>query len=433
MNIAVIGTGYVGLVTGVCLSHIGNNVTCIDIDEEKVEKLKGGQSPIYEDDLEELLQTNKKRLNFTSDYQEGLSNKEVIFITVGTPQSEDGSADLTTLYAACKDIGKFLYNDAVVVTKSTVPIGTNEQMKLIMEQHSVSNNSIRVVSNPEFLRQGIAIHDTFNSDRIVIGSGDKGALKIMEELYSPLNLPIVKTDLRSAEMIKYASNAFLAAKVSFINEIANFCEHVGANVDDVAKGMGTDRRIGSDFLKAGVGYGGSCFPKDTNAIISHGKSIGYSMPILQSVKYVNEKQCELLVEKVFNRFGNMKDKTVALLGLAFKPGTDDIRNAPSIKVAHQIINAGAKINAFDPVAVENAKSVLPKEINYVKTIEGALDGASCAVLLTDWKEIKEYDVKGFKRHLAFPIVFDGRNCFPLEKVKGSGVEYHSIGRPAVNI
>lgn len=435
MNIAVIGTGYVGLVTGVCLSEIGNNVTCIDIDEEKVETLRIGKSPIYEEGLEELLQANiqRERLHFTSNYEEGLAVKEVIFLAVGTPQGADGSADLTYLNTVCGDIVKYLHNDVVIVTKSTVPIGTNEHIKKSIELNAVTNLSVSVVSNPEFLRQGSAVYDTFNGDRIVIGSEDEKAMEIMEEIYRPYNIPIVKTDLRSAEMIKYASNNFLATKISFINEIANLCEHVGANVDDVANGVGMDSRIGGRFLKAGIGYGGSCFPKDTNAIIALGNSVDYHMSILESVQYVNEKQTELLVDKIIKRFsGNIQDKTIAILGLAFKPNTDDMRGAPSIQVAHRIIDAGAGINAYDPVAIENAKSVLPNNVNYVETIEEALNQASCAIILTDWKEIKEYPISLYREYLSYPIVFDGRNCFSLEKLTGSGIEYHSIGRPVVN-
>ncbi|SDQ14192.1 UDP-glucose dehydrogenase family protein [Virgibacillus salinus] len=435
MNIAVIGIGYVGLVTGVCLSEIGNNVTCIDIDEEKVKTLRSGKSPIYEEGLEELLQTNiqRERLHFTSNYEEGLAAKEVIFLAVGTPQGADGSADLTFLNTVCSDIVKYLHNDVVIVTKSTVPIGTNEHIKTSIEQNAITNLTVKVVSNPEFLRQGTAVHDTFNGDRIVIGCEDEEAMDIMEEIYKPYNIPIVKTDLRSAEMIKYASNTFLATKISFINEIANLCEHVGANVDDVANGIGMDGRIGGRFLKAGIGYGGSCFPKDTNAIIALGNRVDYPMFILESVQYVNEKQTDILVDKIIKRFsGNIEDITIALLGLAFKANTDDMRGAPSVQVAHRIIDAGAKINAYDPVAVENAKSVLPKEVNYVKTIEEVLNHANCAVILTDWKEIKEYPISLFRQYLSYPIVFDGRNCFSLEKFNGSGIEYHSVGRPSIN-
>lgn len=434
MNIAIVGTGYVGLVTGVCLAHIGNNVTCIDIDEDKLKKLRNGQSPIYEKGLEELLKENihQNKLYFTSSYEEGLPEKEIVMICVGTPQSDDGSADLSTLYKACKNIAKYLRNDTVIVTKSTVPIGTNEEIKKAIQHNKPAHISIKAVSNPEFLRQGSAVHDTFNGDRIVLGSEDNDALQLIEGLYKPFHIPIVKTDARSAEMIKYASNAFLATKISFINEIANLCENAGTNVDDVAKGIGMDERIGKHFLKAGIGYGGSCFPKDINAIISYSKTFGDTMPILASVNDVNERQHELLVKKIINRFGSLHDKTIGVLGLAFKPGTDDMRNAPSIMVTQKLIHAGATINAFDPVAINHAKKILPLDINYAKTIEEALNRADCAVILTDWKDIKEYPMDNFKSYLSNPIIFDGRNCFTLEEMEASGIEYYSIGRPAVN-
>ncbi|HLS09861.1 UDP-glucose/GDP-mannose dehydrogenase family protein [Lentibacillus sp.] len=433
MNVAVIGTGYVGLVTGVCLAQMGSSVTCIDIDEDKIRKLQSGQSPIYEDGLEELLQTNldQKKLNFTSDYKKGLADKDVIVIAVGTPQNNDGSADLSALFAACRAIAKHMDEDTIIVTKSTVPIGTNERIKHNIEQHSPKSMAAKVVSCPEFLRQGSAVHDTFNADRIIIGSEDNDALETVGKLYQPFNIPIVKTDLRSAEMIKYASNAFLATKISFINEFANLCERVGANVDDVSKGIGMDGRIGKHFLKAGAGYGGSCFPKDLSAIISDGRSAGYPMSILESVQYVNDRQSELLADKISKRFGRLNNKTIAVLGLAFKPGTDDMRNAPSIPLIKKMVDAGANIKAFDPAAAKNAINVLPKDIVYAGTIGEALHQASCAVILTDWKDVKEYQPDSFKKYLASPIIFDGRNCFPLEKMKDSGIEYHSIGRPPV--
>ncbi|MFD1037141.1 UDP-glucose dehydrogenase family protein [Virgibacillus byunsanensis] len=433
MNIAVIGTGYVGLVTGVCLAHIGHDVTCIDINEEKIKQLRTGHSPIYEQGLEELLQTtiHKNNLHFTSSFQNGLTNKEVIFIAVGTPQSDDGSADLSTLYTVCEEVRKYIHRNTVIVTKSTVPMGTNGQIKTIIEQKTAENISIQVVSNPEFLRQGSAVYDTFNADRIVIGSDDKEAIKTMEELYKPYKIPIVKTDLRSAEMIKYAANAFLAMKISFINEIANLCEQVDANVDDVAQGIGMDNRIGEHFLKAGIGYGGSCFPKDMNAIITLGKRSGYTLSILEAVKYVNEKQNDWIADKILKRFGDLKGKKIAILGLAFKAGTDDMRNASSIPVVQKIISAGANITAFDPVAISNAKHILPKEVNYTELLEEALDHADCAVILTDWKEIKDYPIHLFKQYLAHPIIFDGRNCLSLQAVKECGIEYYSVGRPTI--
>ncbi|WP_059102772.1 UDP-glucose dehydrogenase family protein [Shouchella shacheensis] len=433
MEIAVIGTGYVGLVTGVCLSDLGNQVTCIDIDEEKVSTLKKGTSPIYEEGLPELLQKNieKGHLNFTTDYKEGLVGKQVIYIAVGTPQGEDGSADLTFIHAACESIAKNLENDVIIVTKSTVPVGTNEQIKDTIQSYLTNEVTIKIASNPEFLRQGSAVHDTFHGDRIVIGSDDEQALEVLGKINADFHLPIVKTDLRSAEMIKYASNAFLATKISFINEMANLSEKIGANIDHVAKGMGMDKRIGSTFLNAGIGYGGSCFPKDTRAVISIGKQAAYDMPILENVVDANERQKGVIVDKILRRFDTVKEKTVAVLGLAFKPNTDDMREAPSISVIEKLLEEGASIKAYDPAASRNATTVLPTTINYAASIEEAVDGADIAIILTEWKGIKEFPFEKYEEHMAEPVLFDGRNCFPLEDVRNSGIEYHSIGRPSI--
>lgn len=431
MNIAVIGTGYVGLVTGVCLAEIGHTVTCIDIDKSKINLLKQGKSPIYEEGLVELLEKNiqAKKIDFTTSYEDGIKNKEAIYIGVGTPQAEDGSADLRFINAACEGISSHLQQNAIIVTKSTVPIGTNEYIKSKIEENLSDGIEIKIVSNPEFLRQGTAVYDTFNGDRIVIGSEDHEALEALEAVNKPFGIPVVKTDLRSAEMIKYASNAFLATKISFINEIANLCEKLGANVENVARGMGTDKRIGEQFLNAGIGYGGSCFPKDTNALISIGQAVDYHMPILSSVVQINERQKEVITDKLMNRLGDLKGKTIALLGLAFKPNTDDMREAPSIPVSNILLKEGATVKAFDPVAMENAKRVLPDGIHFMNSIEEALDQADCAVILTEWKAIKEFGLEQYKKHLKNPILFDGRNCFDLNEVQSHGIEYYSIGRP----
>ncbi|MBP1971489.1 UDPglucose 6-dehydrogenase [Virgibacillus natechei] len=434
MEIAVIGTGYVGLVTGGCLSELGNNVTCIDIDEDKVATLKQGISPIYEDGLTELLQKNIENgnLHFTTDYKTGLSDKSLVYIAVGTPQGEDGSADLTYINTACESIARDLANDVVIVTKSTVPVGTNEYIKDKIETNLEKNITVKIASNPEFLRQGSAVHDTFNADRIVIGSDDEEALQTLEKANADFNLPIVKTDLRSAEMIKYASNAFLATKISFINEMANLSEKIGANIDHVAKGMGMDARIGNAFLNAGIGYGGSCFPKDTRAIISIGKDAAYDMPILENVVESNDRQRGILVDKILERYETIKGKKVAVLGLAFKPNTDDMREAPSILVTEKLLVEGAIVNAYDPVASDNAKKILPEQINYTSSIEEAVEDADITIILTEWKEIKAFPLEHYKKHMTNAVIFDGRNCFELEGAAGSGVEYHSIGRPTVN-
>lgn len=434
MEIAVIGTGYVGLVTGVCLAEIGNNVTCIDIDDVKIEKLKNGEPPIYEEGLEEILNKNilNGSLTFTSTYSSGLSGKSVIYIAVGTPQGDNGAADLKYINAACEDIARNLTDDVIIVTKSTVPVGTNELIKDKIKENLSNGISISMVSNPEFLRQGSAIHDTFNGDRIIIGSQDEGALKKIEEINRPFETPIVKTDLRSAEMIKYASNAFLATKISFINEIANLCEKVGANVENVSKGMGLDARIGKAFLNAGIGYGGSCFPKDTKAIVSIGKSVNCQMSIIENTDQVNIQQQQIIVNKVNQRFDCIKGKRIALLGLAFKPNTDDLREAPSIIVSQKLIEQGAHVHAYDPVAVDNARKILPNELNYTKSIDEALENADLAIILTDWKDIKEYKIENYVKQLRSPIIFDGRNCLNIDEIRASEIEYHSIGRPVIN-
>lgn len=429
MNIAVIGTGYVGLVTGVCLSELGNSVTCIDIDADKISMLEKGQSPIYESGLEDLLQNNIGRgnLNFTTDYEKGLYDKQLIYIAVGTPQGEDGSADLTYINKACESLARNLKQDAIIVTKSTVPVGTNEYIMKKIQSSLPQDITIKIASNPEFLRQGSAVHDTFHGDRIVIGSDDEEALETLERINADFNLPIVKTDLRSAEMIKYASNAFLATKLSFINEMANLCERLGANVDSVSSGMGMDKRIGSSFLNAGIGYGGSCFPKDTRAIISAGKDADYHMSLLESAVDVNERQKVIIVDKVMERFSNISGKKVAVLGLAFKPGTDDMREAPSIYVTEKLLAEGAVVHAYDPVAADNAQKILPGQIRYASSVEEAIDGADMALILTEWNEIKEFPWESYKEHMNNAVLFDGRNCFRLDNIAGSGVEYHSIG------
>ncbi|SDK14495.1 UDP-glucose dehydrogenase family protein [Sediminibacillus albus] len=434
MHIAVIGTGYVGLVTGVCLAEIGNTVTCLDVDEEKVSLLKSGRSPIYEEGLEELLTKNlrKGNIQFTTDYREGLAGKEVIYIAVGTPERPDGSAELKYIESVCRAISENVRQDVVIVTKSTVPVGTNQYIKDLIEARLTPPITISVVSNPEFLRQGTAVHDTFHGDRIVIGSEDSWALELLEAINQPFQLPIVKTDLRSAEMIKYASNAFLAAKISFINEMSHLCAQVGANVDNVAAGMGMDKRIGKKFLHAGVGYGGSCFPKDTNALIAMGKQFDYQMPLLESVQQVNEMQRKRMVDMITTRLGSLDNKVVVLLGLTFKPNTDDMREAPSIRVAEELLRTGAVVKAYDPVAIPSAKTVMPEPVLFTSDLEEALQGADAAVIMTDWQQIKSFPLEEYRRLLVHPLLFDGRNCFTLAEMKNSGIEYHSIGRPVVN-
>ncbi|WP_028538133.1 MULTISPECIES: UDP-glucose dehydrogenase family protein [Paenibacillus] len=434
MNIAVIGTGYVGLVTGVCLAEVGHKVTCIDVDLAKVRMLKSGISPIYEPGLQEMIQKNiaENRLSFTSEFQEGIDEAQVIYIAVGTPSNDDGTADLSAVENASLAIAKYIKNDVVIVTKSTVPIGTNDRIKAIIEYNKFSDNiTVDIVSNPEFLREGSAIHDTFHGDRIIIGSDSKLAADIVEEINRPFQVPVFRTSIRSAEMIKYASNAFLATKISFINEISNLCEKLDADVTEVALGMGMDKRIGKHFLNAGIGYGGSCFPKDTKALMQIAGNANYQFELLKSVIEVNKKQQSILTEKAKKRFGSLEGLTVAILGLAFKPNTDDMREAASITVVNELLSTGAKVIAYDPIATEKAKKVLPLGVSYVDSIEEAIQDVDCAMILTEWPEICEYELGKFVEKMKTPIIFDGRNCFSKTDIQKYQIEYHSIGRASI--
>ena len=430
MKIAIIGTGYVGLVTGVCLAEIGHEVTCIDTNLEKVDQLKKGISPIYEPGLEELMEKNRAagRLDFTNNSIIGLKDQEVIYIAVGTPQSEDGAADLTYVFNAARNIGENITRNVVVVTKSTVPIGTNAKVRQLVMSNLQENVCAEVVSNPEFLREGSAIHDSFNGDRIVIGTDNQEAGDIVEEINKPFGLPILRTSLHSAEMIKYASNAFLATKISFINEIANLSEKTNAHIEEVAKGIGMDSRIGNKFLNAGIGYGGSCFPKDTQALVKISEDCNHDFHLLKSVITINENQKTLLVRKAKERFGTLTGMKVALLGLAFKPETDDMREAASISVAHELVEEGAEVIGYDPIAADNAKKVLPEEVLYADQIEEAIKQADVVFILTEWKEIVEKTLILSTLFMNEPIIFDGRNCYTNEDLYNLEVEYISVGR-----
>ncbi|KGP74076.1 UDP-glucose dehydrogenase family protein [Pontibacillus yanchengensis] len=430
-NIAVVGTGYVGLVTGVCLADLGHHVICIDVDEEKVSQMRKGHSPIYEPQLEDLMKKNieEGRLTFTTNHAWGIRNMDVIFLAVGTPQQQDGSADLSYVQRAVNDIAQHINRDVVVVNKSTVPVGTNESIQQYFNQHVGELGQVDVVSNPEFLREGSAVYDMFHGDRIIIGADNEDAALLVEELYRRLKLPVVKTDIRSAEMIKYASNAFLATKISFINEISSICEKVGANIEDVAYGMGKDRRIGTQFLQAGIGYGGSCFPKDTNALVQIAGNVEHKFDLLESVIHVNNRQQLLLVKKAKERLGSLHGKRVAMLGLAFKPNTDDIREAASVVVANELIQEGAYVTAYDPIAMTNAAKVL--NIEFANSVVEALQEADVALIITEWDEFKQLPLNTYSEHMRVPIVFDGRNCYTLEAVQEAYLEYHSIGRPVV--
>lgn len=434
MNIAVIGTGYVGLVTGTCLAEIGHHVTCIDIDPEKIKTLQSGRSTIYEPGLEELLQNNieNNRLDFTTDYATGLANKGIVYIAVGTPENEDGSANLTFVEAVSKDIAKYAQNDLIVVTKSTVPVGTNHQIQNWIKENLQQDVNIKVASNPEFLREGSAVYDTFNGDRIVIGTDDENTANTLEEINRPFGVPVYHTDVNSAEMIKYASNAFLATKISFINEIANICEKTGANVADVAKGMGMDDRIGSKFLNAGIGFGGSCFPKDTQSLIHIAKEVDYDFEILKGVVEVNHQQKVKLVDQLIERFGSsLEQMKIAVLGLAFKPNTDDMREAASIDVINKLSSYNVNITAYDPIAIDQAKKVIKENVNYTTDIEEALTNADAVLIITEWDQVKQLEFNTFKKLMKTPIIFDGRNCYDPKEAEKASVEYHSIGRPSV--
>ncbi|MGK0701221.1 UDP-glucose dehydrogenase family protein [Priestia flexa] len=435
MKISVVGTGYVGLVTGVALSHIGHDVTCIDIDENKVQKMCQGISPIYEPGLEELMVHNigDGRLHFTTKHEEGFANADAIYIAVGTPEKEDGSANLSFIEQVVKDISNHVKSDIVIVTKSTVPVGTNDYIKSLLLKELPETVNVEVVSNPEFLREGSSVHDTFHGDRIVIGAESEAASRLVEEINKPFGIPIYKTDIKSAEMIKYASNAFLATKISFVNEIANICEKLGANIESVSEGMGMDKRIGSMFLQAGIGYGGSCFPKDTKALTQIASNIHHDFKLLKAVIEVNNKQQDLLVEKARTRFGRLEGKKIAILGLAFKPNTDDMREAASIVVSQHLIEEGVEVIAYDPIATENAKRILPGAVTFTTTLEQAIQNTDAIFILTDWAEFKELDINVYKNHMKHAVIFDGRNCYELEEMKKYGVEYHSVGRKTIYV
>lgn len=433
MNIAIFGTGYVGLVTGVCLSDIGHYVTCIDIDERKIEKMRLGISPIYEPGLDKLMSKNilQNRLLFTTDCRQGIENADVIYIAVGTPQQTDGSANLKYIEKVALDIAYSLKKDAIIVIKSTVPVGTNDYIRKIIQRNLKLNLKITMVSNPEFLREGSAIHDSFYGDRIVIGTDDEKAADIMENLNKPFNVPVFKTTIRSSEMIKYAANAFLATKISFINEISNICEKLGADVEQVANGMGLDKRIGTQFLKAGIGYGGSCFPKDTQALIQIAGNVEHDFDLLKAVITVNNNQQTSIIDKVKNVLGDIRGKQVAMLGLAFKPNTDDMREAASIVIAKNLVELGAKVMAYDPIAIKNAKGILPSEVNYVSSIEKAVTNSDVALIITEWNDIKTFPIEKYIELMKQPTIFDGRNCHSLEYVKKFDVDYYSVGRPSI--
>lgn len=433
MKIAVAGTGYVGLVTGVCLAEHGHNVVCVDVDEEKVAKMSKGISPIYEPGLADLMIKNMERLTFTTDYVSAYKDAEVIFIGVGTPEKKDGSANLTYVYKVAEQIAENAENDCIVVIKSTVPIGTNDKVEAFITEKAKDGISIHIASNPEFLAQGTAVRDTLHASRIVIGAESKYAANILKEVYKDFDAPILVTNRRSAEMIKYASNDFLALKISYVNEIANLCEIVGADINDVTKGMEYDPRIGDKFLNAGIGYGGSCFPKDTKALHWLANFNDYELKTVKAAIETNDNQKFKIIKKARKYYENLQGKKIAVLGLTFKPGTDDLREAPSLVNIPIFIDEGCEIKAWDPAGVENYKKKYPTEIIYCDSIDEAIKDADLCVIFTEWDEVKKYDITKFEKLMRNPIVIDGRNCYDLEQIKKTNVIYDSIGRKTVNL
>lgn len=436
MNIAVVGTGYVGLVTGTCFAETGNNVICVDIDKEKVEKMKSGVVPIYEPHLDTLFERNIKagRLKFTTDLLSGIESAQIIFLALPTPPGEDGSADLSYVLGVASELGKIIKNYKVIVDKSTVPVGTAEKVHAAVAKNAMVDFDI--VSNPEFLREGFAVDDFMKPDRVVVGTSSAKARNLMEELYKPFvrsGNPIIFMDEKSAELTKYAANAFLATKITFMNEIANFCEKVGADVDMVRIGIGSDARIGKRFLFPGIGYGGSCFPKDVSALHKSGKDFGYDFGIINEVMRVNEKQKLRLIEKVKKHFNNeLKGKHFAMWGLAFKPDTDDIREAPALYMIDELINAGATVSVFDPEAMPNVKKVVGDKIKYAEDEYVTLEGADALLIATEWSEFRTPDFTKIASLLKSKLIFDGRNLYDLNTMKKNGFIYHSIGRETID-
>ena len=427
MKITIIGTGYVGLVTGVCLADKGHEVICLDIDPQKIDMLNKGISPIYEDGLEELMKKNKDKLIYTTDQDLAYKNSEIIIIGVGTPEKKDGSANLKYVYGVAKEIGKRAENDIIVVVKSTVPIGTNDRIENIINNNLTKKVKDSVASNPEFLAQGSAVKDTLHPARIIIGAENESTKKKLLEMYKDFDCPKVATNRKSAEMIKYASNGFLALKISYINEIANLCEVVGANIEDVAKGMGYDDRIGNKFLNAGIGYGGSCFPKDTKALHWLANMNDCEIKTIKAAIEVNENQKLKLIKKARKLFDSFEGMTVAVLGLTFKPNTDDLREAPSLVNIPILLDEGANIKAFDPVGVDNFKKVYPNEITYCNSVEETIKDADVCFIFTEWPEIKNFELQKYIKLMKKAIVLDGRNCYDLKMIP-DGMIYYSIGR-----
>jgi UDPglucose 6-dehydrogenase len=431
MKIAVVGTGYVGLVVGACLAENGNDVICVDTDAAKIRSLQKGKIPIYEPGLEELVRRNRaeKRLTFATTLPRAVRQSQIIFIAVGTPEAEDGSADLQHVLGVARDIARAMNGYKVIVDKSTVPVGTAERVREVIRRETT--HPFSVVSNPEFLKQGAAVNDFLKPDRVVIGAEDPRGAELMKELYAPFTrtgAPIMVMDCASAELSKYAANAMLATRISFMNEVARVCDLYGANVDEVRRAVASDTRIGAAFLFPGVGYGGSCFPKDVKAILKFAKDKGYDFRILDAVETVNQQQKQVLVEKMQRHFGSLKGKTIALWGLAFKPRTDDMREAPAIAIVQKLLQQGAKVQAYDPEAMDTARRLLGNKIAYGKKSYDVLAGADALALVTEWHEFREPDFGRMRKLMREPVVFDGRNIYNPAQMKAQGFTYFSIGR-----
>jgi len=436
-KLAVAGTGYVGLVTGVCFAEIGHQVTCVDVDERKINLMRDGVSPIFEAGLEELMRKNNvsRRLQYTTDYKSAYIDADAIFIGVGTPEQPDGSANLSYIATVARQIAESIEKDCLVVVKSTVPVGTNDKVEQFIRDFLIHDVRVEVAANPEFLAQGSAVYDTLHAARIIIGTESEWAEDTLRKIYEPFNIPIVSVSRRSAEMIKYASNDFLALKISYMNDLANLCELIGADIQDVAKGMSFDDRIGSKFLNAGIGFGGSCFPKDTKALEYLAKQHGYELRTVKAAIDVNKDQKTILFKKASKRLITFHGLKVAVLGLTFKPGTDDVREAASLENIPLLFDQGAEIYAFDPAGADNFSKIYPQgkngkgSITYVKNIEAALDAANVCFIFTEWGEIKAIAPVVYKKFMRTPLVYDGRNIYNLGDMSSAGVEYYSIGRP----
>ena len=433
MNLTVIGTGYVGLVTGTCFAEMGNKVYCVDIDEEKISNLKKGIIPIYEPHLATMVIDNqtKNNLFFTTDLKEALDNTNIIFIAVGTPQSEDGSVDLSFVYSVAKQIAESISKDSLIVTKSTVPVGTGFEIKKIIDENKIKDVNIKIASNPEFLKEGVAIEDCMHPDRVIIGTDDEKSAEILKELYKPFvsnHDRFIFMDVKSAEMTKYVANAMLATKISFMNEIANICERTGANIQSIRLGIGSDKRIGYKFIYAGCGYRGSCFPKDVNGLINTSLSVGYTPQLLSKVDEINENQKMVIVDKVTSKFGeDLSNLTFAVWGLSFKPQTDDVRCAPSITIISELLKKGAKVKAYDPKAIETFKKELDdKNIEFTSSKYDVLNNADALILITEWKEFRSLDLDELSKRLKSKIIFDGRNIYS-KRIEDEGFELFQIG------